>query len=41
MLFAVLLINDEYRDFDKEAASIRKEYLQEQKNTIVFDTKNT
>ena len=38
MLFAVLLINDEYRDFDKEAASIRKEYMQEQKNTIVFDT---
>ncbi len=38
MLFAVLLINDEYNDFDREAESLRKEYLQEQKNTIVFDT---
>ena len=34
----MLLINDEYNDFDREAASLRKEYLQEQKNTIVFDT---
>ena len=38
VLFAVLLINDEYNDFDREAESLRKEYLQEQKNTIVFDT---
>jgi len=38
VLFAVLLINDEYNDFDKRAASIRKGYIQEQKNTIVFDT---
>jgi len=38
MLFAVLLINDEYNDFDREAESLRKEYIEEQKNTIVFDT---
>ncbi len=38
LLFALLLINDEYNDFDKEAISIRKEYTEEQKNTIVFDT---
>lgn len=38
LLFALLLINDEYNDFDKEATSIRKEYIEEQKNTIVFDT---
>jgi len=38
MLFAVLLINDEYNDFDKEAESLRKVYYEEQKNTIVFDT---
>ena len=33
LLFALLLINDEYNDFDKEAASLRKEYIEEQKNT--------
>jgi len=38
VLFAILLINEEYNDFDKEAESLRKEYLQEQRNTIVFDT---
>jgi len=38
LLFALLLINDEYNDFDKEATSLRKEYIEEQKNTIVFDT---
>jgi len=38
LLFALLLINDEYNDFDKEAISIRKEYTEKQKNTIVFDT---
>jgi signal transduction histidine kinase len=38
LLFALLLINDEYNDFDKEAISIRKEYTEEQKSTIVFDT---
>jgi len=38
LLFALLLINDEYNDFDKEATSLRKEYTEEQKNTIVFDT---
>ena len=38
LLFALLLINDEYNDFDREATSLRKEYLEEQKNTIVFDT---
>jgi len=38
VLFALLLINDEYNDFDREAESLRKEYIGEQKNTIVFDT---
>jgi signal transduction histidine kinase len=38
LIFALLLINDEYNDFDKEATSLRKEYIEEQKNTIVFDT---
>lgn len=38
VLFAASLINDEYNDFDREAESLRKEYIEEQKNTIVFDT---
>ena len=38
VLFTTLLIYEEYNDFDREASSIRKQYIEEQKNTISFDT---
>jgi signal transduction histidine kinase len=37
VLFTTLLIYEEYNDFDREASSIRKQYIQEQKNIITFD----
>ena len=37
-LFAMLLINEEYNDFDKTAKTLRKEYIAEQKKRIEFDT---
>ncbi|MCH9740242.1 MAG: cache domain-containing protein [Epsilonproteobacteria bacterium] len=37
-LFTLLLIYEKYSDFDLEASSIRKNYLKEQKKTILFDT---
>ena len=38
VLFTTLVIYEAYNDFDREAASIRKQYIEEQKNTIEFDT---
>jgi len=37
VLFTTLVIYEEYNNFEKEAVSIRKHYIQEQKNTIRFD----
>ena len=38
VLFAFLVIYEEYNDFDKEVVSIRKEYIKDQKSIISFDT---
>ena len=38
MLFAFLVIYEEYNDFDREIISIRKKYIENQKETITFDT---
>ena len=38
VLFTALVIYEKYNDFDREATSLRKEYIDEQKNTIKFDT---
>ncbi len=38
VLFAFLVIYEEYNDFDKEVVSIRKTYIEEQKKIISFDT---
>jgi len=38
VLFAFLVIYEEYNDFDKEVVSIRKQYIQDQRSTISFDT---
>jgi len=38
MLFAFLVIYEEYNDFDKEVVSMRKDYIHEQKEIISFDT---
>lgn len=37
LLFTFLLIYEEYNDFDKEALTFRKNYIQEQKSLISFD----
>ena len=37
VLFTTLVIYEEYNDFEKEAISIRKHYIAEQKNKIRFD----
>ena len=37
-LFIALVVHEEYADFDREAAQIRKRYIQKQKESIVFDT---
>jgi len=37
ILFTILVVYDEYTEFDKETATIRKQYIGEQKNTIQFD----
>ena len=38
MMFAFLVIYEEYNDFDSEIISIRKKYIANQKETISFDT---
>ena len=38
VLFALLVIYEEYNDFDRDVVSMRKAYIEEQKNTISFDT---
>jgi signal transduction histidine kinase len=38
MMFAFLVIYEEYNDFDREIISIRKKYIANQKETISFDT---
>ncbi|HIP18865.1 MAG TPA: GHKL domain-containing protein [Sulfurovum sp.] len=38
VLFSFLVIYEEYNDFDREVVSMRKNYMQEQKKTISFDT---
>ena len=38
MLFAALVIYEEYNDFDREVVTLRKNYIKEQKETISFDT---
>ncbi len=38
MMFAFLVIYEEYNDFDREIISIRKKYIENQKETISFDT---
>lgn len=38
VLFAFLVIYEEYNDFDKEVVSIRKQYIKDQRSTISFDT---
>lgn len=38
ILFIALAIYEEYNQFDKEASEIRKHYLEQQKETIAFDT---
>ena len=38
VLFAFLVIYEEYNDFDKEVVSMRKNYIKEQKKIISFDT---
>jgi signal transduction histidine kinase len=38
LLFALLLINDEYNDFDRDIVSMRKNYIHDQKEIISFDT---
>ena len=38
VLFAFLVIYEEYNDFDKEVISMRKNYIKEQKKIISFDT---
>lgn len=37
VLFIVLVIHEEYNDFDKETSTIRKHFIDKQKKTIVFD----
>ncbi|BAF72098.1 cache domain-containing protein [Sulfurovum sp. NBC37-1] len=37
ILFTTLVVYEEYSDLDKETATIRKQYLEQQKNTIKFD----
>jgi signal transduction histidine kinase len=38
LLFALLLINDEYNDFNSDIASMHKNYIHDQKKIISFDT---
>ena len=38
ILFIALAIYEEYQQFDKEASQIRKHYIEQQKETIAFDT---
>ena len=38
MMFAALVIYEEYNDFDREVVTIRKNYIKEQKKTVSFDT---
>jgi signal transduction histidine kinase len=38
LLFALLLINDEYNDFNRDIASMHKNYIHDQKKIISFDT---
>ena len=38
ILFIALAIYEEYHQFDKEASQIRKHYIEQQKETIAFDT---
>jgi len=37
-LFIVLVIHEEYSDFDKEISNIREKYIKKQKESIKFDT---
>ena len=38
LLFSFLVIYEEYNDFDKEVVTLRKSYMQNQKEMISFDT---
>ena len=37
ILFTSLIVYEEYNDFENETVTIRKQYIEEQKNTIRFD----
>ncbi len=38
ILFSTIVAYKEYQNFDREAQSIQTEFIQNQKDTIVFDT---